>query len=219
MSRIMVRNLADDVFERVQHDIMSGALPPKTPLRQDALAERLGVSTIPIREALARLEQLGVVVSQPRRGWVVRPLLAAEAEEIFDLRLALEPKTAVLGSLAAEEDDHRRAEYALAELEAEVRRAGPYAGARNRDFHEALLLPAARPVTLDAVMRLHVLAERYVNLHLQPEGRADRAEDEHRTLLRAWCDKDARAVETLLASHISQTFTDLRDQIGRNTSG
>ncbi|MFO4963667.1 GntR family transcriptional regulator, partial [Salmonella enterica subsp. enterica serovar Derby] len=70
---IVVRTLSDQVFEIVLERIVSGEIPTGAPIRQDALAADLGVSKIPLREALARLEQEGLLVSQANRGYTVRP--------------------------------------------------------------------------------------------------------------------------------------------------
>src|SRR3546814_19363793 len=80
-----------------------GKLRTDTPIRQDALAAELGVSKIPVREALARLEQEGLMTSHPNRGYLVRPMSAAEADEIYALRLALEPAAAALEAVPAGE--------------------------------------------------------------------------------------------------------------------
>lgn len=74
--------------------ILSAQLPPLQPIRQDALAAELGISKIPLREALTRLEQQGLLRSAPNRGFFVPALDAQEAEEIFELRLQLEPAAA-----------------------------------------------------------------------------------------------------------------------------
>ncbi|MGO7251940.1 GntR family transcriptional regulator, partial [Rhizobium brockwellii] len=76
-------------FTIIRERIISGDLPEEQPIRQDALANELGVSKIPLREALARLEQEGLLTSQANRGFFVRSLGAGEAEEIYELRLAL----------------------------------------------------------------------------------------------------------------------------------
>lgn len=213
MVKIARQSLAEDVYDRLQRDIVSGVLVPDAPIRQDTLADALGVSKIPVREALTRLEEVGFVVSHPRRGYVVRGLDLAEAREIFGLRMLLEPPLVALAAASAGAEDHARAVARLAALEAEVRSAGHDAGARNRDFHEALAAPAARPLTLGIVMRLHALAERYVNLHLVPEGRGARAEAEHRELLAAWIGGDVARTEWVLARHIGRTLADLEAEM------
>ena len=113
MEKIGQQSLSDQVFARVQRDIMSGALRPDEPIRQDALAETLGVSKIPVREALTRLAQIGFVVAHPRRGYYVQGLSPREAGEIFALRLALEPKATAVASVAADATERKRAKSCL----------------------------------------------------------------------------------------------------------
>ncbi|MGZ8406482.1 MAG: GntR family transcriptional regulator, partial [Caulobacteraceae bacterium] len=79
--------LPDLVYQAVRERILSGDLAAGKPVRQDTLAGELGVSKIPVREALNRLERDGLLLSNPRRGYEVRPLTSEEAEEVFDLRL------------------------------------------------------------------------------------------------------------------------------------
>ena len=66
-----IRTLSDRLVDVLRDYILSGAIEPELPIRQDALAARLRVSKIPLREALARLEQDGLVISQPNRGFFV----------------------------------------------------------------------------------------------------------------------------------------------------
>src|SRR3546814_15288270 len=76
---IVVRTLSERVFDVVREQIIMGKLRTDTPIRQDALAAELGVSKIPVREALARLEQEGLLTSHPNRGYLVRPMSTDEA--------------------------------------------------------------------------------------------------------------------------------------------
>ena len=82
----------DRVEQRVREGLLRGDYPPGTWLRQDDLAAELGVSKIPVREALQRLAAASLVTFEPNRGAMIRPLTAADAEEIYALRLAIEPE-------------------------------------------------------------------------------------------------------------------------------
>lgn len=200
--------LADTLRER----ILSGAAAPDLPLRQDAIAAELGVSKIPLREAMARLEHEGLVRAEPNRGWFVRPLDAAEAREVFELRLALEPELAALAASRADEGERAAARAAFSSLE---QAADEARGSSNRAFHLALVAPAGRPVTFDIVERLHILADRYVRKHLEPRGRDARADAEHRIVLDAWLARDGGAVASMLRDHIAETLADLEAQLAR----
>jgi DNA-binding GntR family transcriptional regulator len=212
---IVVRTLSEQIFTIVREQIVSGKLPVEQAIRQDALANELGVSKIPLREALARLEQEGLLVSQANRGFFVRAMSADEAEEIFALRLAIEPDAVAAAAIAATEADQDIARAALGALDDAAAAHLDDVAARNRDFHTALVRPAKRLLTLQLVERLQVLSERYVHKHLEPAGREDRAHLEHEVLLAAWIARDVPRARLLAAEHIEGTLSDLRRQLGR----
>ncbi|HZV08428.1 MAG TPA: GntR family transcriptional regulator, partial [Novosphingobium sp.] len=165
---IVIRSLSDQVFDVLRERILAGQVPTSSPIRQDALAAELGISKIPLREALARLEQEGLLESQTNRGFFVRPMSTRELEEVYALRLKLEPDAVVAGARAATPAQQEGARKALDDFkrEADLRRIS--GGAHNRAFHVALIEPSGNRVTNDFLVRLHILADRYVCKHLEP---------------------------------------------------
>ncbi|GGO89685.1 GntR family transcriptional regulator [Stakelama pacifica] len=216
---IVVRTLSEQVFEIIRERIISGQLRKDAPIRQDALAAELGVSKIPLREALARLEQEGLLTSHANRGYAVRAMSAEEADEIFALRLAIEPTAASAGALAAEDEDRATVERLFEELDAATLEGGADVAERNRRFHTALVRPGGRLLTTQLVERLAILSERYVIAHLQPAGRESRAHQEHRGLLDAWLARDGDLTAKLLGGHIQGTRDDLREQLAAERQG
>jgi DNA-binding GntR family transcriptional regulator len=209
---ILVRNLSNQLVDLLRDRILSGAVVDDQPIRQDALAAELGVSKIPLREALTRLEQEGLVNSQANRGFFVRPMSTEEAEEVYDLRIRLEPDTMVLASQRAN-DAERAAAVALVETMYEAQEEhGEGIGAYNRLLHRALYAPSRQPVTVNILDRLQVLSERYVRKHLEPLGRDERANEEHRGLLQAWLARDLETLRELARAHNAKTLEDLRQQ-------
>ncbi len=213
MKTIEIRTLADEAYERVRAGILAGGLVGGDPIRQDAIAAELGISKIPLREALTRLERDGLVSSQRNRGFAVSALSAAEAEEVFALRLKLEPAAALGGSRNATAADHDAARAAFRRLANDTRVASVEQGTSNRLFHMTLVAPGAGRITLSMIERLNVVAERYVRLHLAPAGRESRAGSEHRDILAAWVRGDLARVERLMSSHLQDTLDDLRHQL------
>jgi len=209
---IVVRTLSDQTYEIVRRRILVGAMQPGTAVRQDVIAAELGVSKIPLREALGRLEQDGLLSSYPNRGYVVRDLSSDEASEVFALRLKLEPGAVAEACLRATPADHAAAETALSALEAELAKPDGDHVSSNRAFHLALVRPGGH-ITFQLMERLQILAERYVRVHLEPFGRDERASLEHREILDAWTRGDAQSVETLTANHILGTLSDLQQQL------
>ncbi|MBD3942058.1 GntR family transcriptional regulator [Microbacterium sp. NEAU-LLC] len=83
--------LADSVYGALLRDIVGDELRPGTWLKERELSERYGVSRVPVRQALHRLESEGFVRASPRRGAVVSPVTTADIDELFDARLCIEP--------------------------------------------------------------------------------------------------------------------------------
>jgi DNA-binding GntR family transcriptional regulator len=213
---IIVRNLADQLVDLVRDRILSGEVPSDLPIRQDALAAELGVSKIPLREALARLEQDGLLRSYANRGFFVRPLTTDEAEEVYALRLKLEPEAVALAAVSATADEQKQASETLDLLDRVTNQHGESVGAFNRSFHLSLIRPCRRPLTINFLERLQILSERYVRKHLEPLGRDERANEEHRELLQTWLRRDRKAVGAMMRKHISQTLADLRKQLAQD---
>jgi DNA-binding GntR family transcriptional regulator len=209
---LIVRTLSDRVFEIVREEIVSGKLGSDGAIRQDALAAKLGVSKIPLREALARLEQEGLLTNHANRGYFVQPMSNEQAEEIFELRLFIEPPAAARGAERASDEERATAKGAFERLDRAARRNLPEVAMRNRDFHTALVRPSGRVLTTQLIERLTIMAERYVTAHLQPTGRDARANLEHAQLIEAWLARDGVRTEQLLRGHIEGTLKDLEQQ-------
>lgn len=213
MTRFIVKTLSEQLVDIVRYRILTGDAPADQPIRQDALAAELGVSKIPLREALARLEEEGLVRLHANRGYFVRALDAAEADEVYSLRLKLEPEAAALGAQRASEAERQTAMAAFDALGPDDYDRKAAVIALNRTFHLALVRPSAQPITVQLLERLHVLSDRYVGKHLEPLGRGERAACEHRDLLARWLARDSNGIIEAMGTHIRHTLIDLRRQL------
>jgi len=158
-SRPAGRTLSDRIAAAIRDGILSGEYPGGKPLRQAALAERLGVSPIPVREALRRLEGEGLVSCQPFRGAVVASLSAGESVgllEVWSVLHALGLRLVFPLLTPARLDRAQRA------AEAAMRERDPdrYADRRFR-VHETLYAPLRRPRFLALVRLLDRSSRRY----------------------------------------------------------
>lgn len=214
-----IRTISDRLVDIIRDRILSGEIPPNVAIRQDTLAAELEISKIPLREALARLEQDGLLVSHPNRGYFVRPMSTEEAEEVFALRLKIEPDAAAFAGKCATDDDRQAAADALKRLVVAAAAHEPGVGALNRAFHLALVRPGGQQVTTNFVRGLHIIADRYVRKHLEPHFRHIRAESEHQEILDAWLKADSRRVRKLLYEHLEHTLRDLRIQLAGEGAG
>ncbi len=147
--------LADRVFETIHDAIMSGDLPAGTQLKVRDLAEQVGTSVMPVREAIRRLEESGLAARQPHRGAVVKSLTMAELVHTYEVRTLLEVEAARLGGAAITSEGCRKLRRLARDLEAAVGRQDVIAAL---DLDEALLgvvyLAAGNPVLVESIRGL-----------------------------------------------------------------
>jgi DNA-binding GntR family transcriptional regulator len=206
----LTRTMPGQLAMRIREKILSGIYPPGSALRQDGIAAEYGTSKIPVREALVQLRSEGLVDIYVNRGFQVRALSRHEAQEVFRLRLAIEPAAVALGARAATDVDRQAARVALAALsEALTASDLRLAGDRNCEFHLALIVPRLQPVAAETLTRLHTLAQRYVRVHLLAAGRVRRANREHAALFKAWAAGKAGQAQRLARAHIEETRSEL----------
>jgi DNA-binding GntR family transcriptional regulator len=178
------RTLSSAIAEQLRQGILSGSHAAGSQLRQDALAAQYGVSRIPVREALFQLEAEGLVQIAPHKGAIVSTFSRAEVDDVFDLRVLLEPRL-----LRSSAPLLKPADYAdIATLDAEFAHAISqndiaHWGELNARFHQALYRHAEQPRTLAIVTQLLQTSERYTRVQMNRASALPRAQREHRKLL------------------------------------
>lgn len=206
------RTLRELVCAEIRHLILSGQLAPGSRLVEDRLAAQLAVSRNPVREALHALAAEGLVEVFPRRGAVVAMLSSAEAEELFDVRTALEGLAA---SLAA-----RRSNAAHAPLRAILDRArqATEAGrldelaALNSAFHAAVVQLSGNAYL--AMVTTPVLQRAEWMYRQSVEARAPHSWAEHLALLEAIAAGDERGAEATAVAHVAAARASFRSAQG-----
>jgi DNA-binding GntR family transcriptional regulator len=206
------RTMTDRALEALREQILSGAFPEGAPLRQDALAAELGISRIPVREALRQLEAEGLVTFSPHCGAVVSTLSIEEMEELFEMRGLLESELLRLAVPHLTPADHDRADAILDAYEAAFEQ-GDVAewGALNWRFHSTLLAAAGRPLTLGVLANLHDQSERYTRMQLALTHGEGRATDEHRSIAAAARAGRPDEAAALLRGHVLDAGRSLID--------
>lgn len=217
MGIVSRRTLTEATADALRSRILEGAWPAGAPLRQEALAAEFGVSRIPLREALQRLEAEGLVELHPHRGAVVSPLPIEEAAELFELRAQLEGDLArrAVPRLTPADD---RAMAKFADAFALSVRTGTLAewGEANRRFHFALYQHAGRPGTCEIVARLHTQCDRFLRLQLTLTQGTRRAVAEHRAIAAAAAARDSNRTEQLVREHILGAGRTLATEFARH---
>ncbi|WP_183471229.1 GntR family transcriptional regulator [Limimaricola variabilis] len=187
-------------YRRLLEEIRAGRLAAGDRLRETELAERLGVSRTPVREAIRQLEADGLVTHVPRQGASVRGLDYAEVMELYEMRAVLEGTAARLAARAASEIEIDE----LATLNEELVRAGatPQAYDLNRQFHAALLDAAKNRFLTRSIQGLQKALMILGPTTLTAPERAERAVEEHRAVLDALIARDGVRAEAAMRAHI-----------------
>jgi DNA-binding GntR family transcriptional regulator len=215
-------SLPDLVALRLREAILAGAIPAEALLRQEDVAQRFGVSRPPVREALRQLEAEGLVVSRPRRGYVVAGLDPADVAEIFDIRGALEAQAATHAAQRRTDADLAAMEALCAAMEA-LTLDEPEDGLRfadlNRDFHARICAAGGRPWAGKILRNLAQHADRYVRLGSALVGNIDRVNGEHRMMLEACRARDAETMAQLAGDHVRETGRRLLQELHQLANG
>jgi DNA-binding GntR family transcriptional regulator len=203
---IETRSVSEQVTNEIRRSILGGTLPPGQSLSLRRLADQLGVSFIPVRDALRVLEAEGLVVNPPGRSARVAPLDLEEFHAIYRVRRMLEPELA-----------HRSvARLSDAELDRLYQAAAEFGGAErsmddiyedHRAFHLALLAPAASAWDIRILTMSERATERYVRIGfglLDPDPREhDRRREAHQRLVDEFRTRDPEVAARALDEHLA----------------
>jgi DNA-binding GntR family transcriptional regulator len=201
---------ADAVTEALRDMILSGSVAVGVQLKQEMLARRFGVSRIPIREALKRLQAEGLVDHTPHQGSIVASQSIPELLEALDIRAGLETRALALAIPRMQARDHRAAREILKRYDASD---SPREWTElNLEFHMALYRPCARP----RLLRMIEEVVRGIDMHLRAlqsyRAGLKSPQDEHRLILKACVAKDVKLAVRVLEKHIERTQAALRGE-------
>lgn len=193
----------DLVTAEIRRAVLTGALPPGEQFSIRELARQLGVSHIPIREALRRLEEQGLVVLRQARSAAVAPLSAEDLSAIYRLRLRIEPDLAGRSAAAT----RSRWVQDLADALEESRHSDPdRAWQGHYDFHARIVSAAASAWEIRLLRMLWTAAERYTLLVFDPlvvdDDERERRFARHRQLFDRAEAGDAVGIEAELGAHL-----------------
>ncbi|MCR9259334.1 MAG: GntR family transcriptional regulator [Pseudomonadaceae bacterium] len=193
-------NLSDDVADRIRGMITNGTLPAKSRINEVHLAEQLGISRTPLREALATLVAEGALENRPRKGNFVRPLTREEFESIYAIRPILDVEALRLSGIPDDENLQR-----LIELNEKLRHAKSLQAriARDDEWHLLLVQNCGNPILLDLIRQFILRTRRYENAYLQDMENSSTAYEEHLKVIRALQNGDLRSACNALKQNLT----------------
>lgn len=199
-------SLADQVFEHIETDILSGKYQKGEILTEGKLSAELGVSRTPIREAMRRLEQEHLI-DDSGKGSIVVGITEEDVEDIFQLRLRIEP-------MAAERAACNCNELYISKLREAVELQEFYFEKQDADhiklmdnqFHETIYKMASSVVLYDVLLPLHKKIQKYRKVSVSKKSRAVESIAEHRAIFEAIVAGDGALASELFTKHLQNAY-------------
>lgn len=213
MRRLVIKKsktIRSKIYDYLREQVLSGEIPPHQHLIETKIAEEIGASRTPVREALHSLELEGLVESIPRVGYVVKPLSEAEVDEICEIRRVIEALAARWAMEKAQEKLVQELKNNIARSEAMVSRGAIKAFVEmDAQFHEiiARLSESPRLLELAQTLRRHML--RYRTKSIYSTDNVLRAIHSHKAILQAIEKTDFGEVKTAIKNHLEQVKKDI----------
>jgi DNA-binding GntR family transcriptional regulator len=218
VKRIEVASAVDAALDQLRDAILTGEMPPGEAIRVKLLAEQLGISHIPIREALRQLEAEGLVISLPRRTPIVAGVAVEDLAAVYELRRMVEVPTARLAVEQSGAGDLAAVRATLHRMES-AEPGSPEYWEIHRDLHWALIAAGANVWTQRVLEPLWRASERYVRLFVTRYRSPDEALRMHRALVDAYAGGDPDAFAAELVEHFAETERVVRAGYGAAMKG
>jgi len=195
--------LRELVFETLREAIINGVLKPGERLMEVQLAEELGVSRTPVREAIRKLELEGFVVMIPRKGAYVAGISLKDVADVFEVRAALESLAAGLAAERITDEEIEELERVLVKQQslAESDRLEDIIRA-DTDFHDVLYRASRNERLIQIVSHLREQIQRFRTASLSQPGRMRLALEEHKEIVEAIAERNVEKAQALAREHI-----------------
>jgi DNA-binding GntR family transcriptional regulator len=198
----------DLAYLQIRQQILEGTLAPETSLDQEELATGLGLSTTPVREALRRLESERLVVNRAHRDTVVAPLSAAMVEEVYAVRLSLDPLAVTLAATNASDAERERI---LKLSEEKPASDDPIAWIYlNRRLHQSMYAASGNNILVEMLDSLWDSTDRYRLIISKNNTITEVTQEEHSAIAAAIVDRNADRAGALMRAHLAASLQQIR---------
>ena len=197
--------LRETVCEALRSAIRNGILEPGERLMEVQLAEELGISRTPVREAIRKLEQEGYVIMMPRRGTYVSSVSVNDIKEIFEIRSALESLSTGLAARRIEPDELEKLRALLTEIEGHIERKDiDKIVETDIEFHGLLYQVSRNERLVTIISNLKEQLARFRTLSMSYPGRLQETLEEHRAMVEAIAANDVEAARDAAERHMER---------------
>jgi len=197
------KSLGEHVFESLKHSIVRGKISSGEWLVESHIAETLGISRTPVREAIHKLEREGLIERQPRGGFTVLGLKRDDIEETFGIRSVLEGYAARLAAVKHEAQELEKLENKIDEFQIALdRKKMNLLPAINTEFHDLLYSLSKSPKLINMINGLRDQIYLYRQMILKERKFASTSNLDHKKMLKYIRKRDAEGAERLVRGHI-----------------
>jgi DNA-binding GntR family transcriptional regulator len=198
--------LREIVFETIRNAIISGSLKPGERMMEVQMAERLGVSRTPIREAIRKLELEGLVIMLPRKGAFVADLSVKDLTEVLEIRATLEGLAAGLAVARINQEEIEELEVIALKFHKSLEGDDVEEQiSLDTQFHEAIFKASRNERLIQLNSNLREQVRRFREIYLKKSHRATETIKEHYDLLEAISSRDVSKAEKLAKKHVETT--------------
>ena len=197
------KSLGEHVFESLKHSIVMGKISSGEWLVESHIAETLGISRTPVREAIHKLEREGLIERQPRGGFTVLGLTRNDIGETFGIRSVLEGYAARLAAVKHNEEELETLEKKIEEFQNALdRKKMNLLPAINTEFHDLLYSLSKSPKLISIINGLRDQICRFRKMNLKEEKFAATSNQDHIQMLQSIRKRNAQDAERLAREHI-----------------
>lgn len=212
----LARSLEEHVYERLEEDILTGVYKRGDPLTEFSIAQRFKISRTPVRGAIHRLAEEGLVKLSPNRGAVVTGIGRDDIIDIYKVRMRLDGLAAAMAAekMSCEDIEKLRESVELSDFYNQ-RNDAEHQKELDTAFHALIYTATGSRVLCELLSELHKKAKVYRRISLGEKGRAERSASEHREILEAIERRDPRAAERLTQNHVKKALTGILNGLKR----
>ena len=205
----------EEAYQHIRHAIRMGLMRPGARLVPEEIATSIGMSRMPVREALNRLAAEGLIVMRPNRGAVVRGLTEKEVREVFEMRAVLEGLAASMAVSRVTPADIQDLRQLLARMQHAASSISDWITV-HRQFHERLCAISDAPRLMYQISALHSVVEPLMRIWLENWPSSSYVQDVHEDLLATLLAGDAAAMETSMRAHVLRTVAGITAAMKQN---
>ena len=214
------KSLGEHVFDNLKQAIIRGNIAPGEWLVESHIAQMLGMSRTPVREAIHKLEREGLIERQPRGGFTVLGLGREDIEETFGIRSVLEGYAARLATVKHQSKELKALEKKIEEFQVCLnKRQLDELPAINTEFHDLLYALSKSPRLIHMINALRDQIFRFRQMILKDDKLAHISNEDHIRMLTFMRKRDAEGVERLVRDHILRGRDEILRGFGKTGAG